>query len=114
MGLRVPRAAISAGFSPCIFLCIVHDADMVCYVFLASFVNFYLFILAALVFTDVHGLLVAVNGSYALVAVLGLLIAVAAFVVDHSLEDVQTSVVAARRVSRLSTDLVVLWHVESS
>ena len=48
MGLRVPRAAISAGFSPCIFLCIVHDADMVCYMFLASFVNFYLFILAAL------------------------------------------------------------------
>ena len=84
MGLRVPRAAISAGFSPCIFLCIVHDADMVCYMFLASFVNFYLFWLHW-VFTDVHGLLVAVNGSYTLVAVLGLLIAVAAFVADHSL-----------------------------
>ena len=79
------RAATSAGFALRIFLCIVHDAEMVCYMFLTSFLKFYLFWLHW-VFLDVHGLpLVAVNGSCSLVAVLGPLIAVASFVVEHSL-----------------------------
>ena len=41
-------AATSVGFALRIFLCIVHDAEMVCSMFLASFLKFYLFILAAL------------------------------------------------------------------
>lgn len=89
MGLQVTRAAISAGFSPCIFLCVVYDAEMVRCMSLASFLNFYLFILATLhlsgsplMCTDFLWLQ---RMGATLVAVLGLAIAMASAVAERSL-----------------------------
>ena len=62
------------------------------------------FFLAAL---GLHGCIVAASGGYSLVALLGLLIAVASFAVQHSLQGVWPSFVVAHGLS-------CLRHMESS
>ena len=64
----------------------------------------FFFFLAAL---GLHGCVVAASGGYSVVALLGLLIAVASFALQHSLQGVWPSLVVAHGLS-------CLRHMESS